>query len=125
MKRYVRVLGIIVLLAGGSAGWALFRPSGSGSTPAVNESFRRAASPWPPVSPRADRWPSWPGSFHRRGSQEQGTAAVHRLADGRRILRFTNFETSNGPDVRVYLVAAADASDSATVTGPGSSSSAS
>jgi hypothetical protein len=37
------------------------------------------------------------------------------LADGKRVLRFTNFETSNGPDVRVYLVAADDAKDSDTV----------
>jgi hypothetical protein len=32
------------------------------------------------------------------------------------VLRFTDFATSNGPDVHVYLVAAADARDSATVT---------
>jgi len=44
-----------------------------------------------------------------------GTAAIYRLADGSRILRFTNFRTSNGPDVHVYLVAAADARDTETV----------
>jgi hypothetical protein len=59
------------------------------------------------------------GSFHSVAHKSMGSAAVHRLADGRRILRFTNFETSNGPDVRVYLVAAADASDSASVTRAG------
>ena len=37
------------------------------------------------------------------------------MAEGKRLLRFTNFETSNGPDVRVYLVASRDASDSETV----------
>src|SRR5258708_16235847 len=31
------------------------------------------------------------------------------------ILRFTNFRTSNGPDVHVYLVAADDARDNASV----------
>jgi hypothetical protein len=31
------------------------------------------------------------------------------------VLRFTHFETSNGPDVRVYLLASKDASDSETV----------
>ena len=30
-------------------------------------------------------------------------------------MRLTNFETSNGPDVHVYLVAAEDAKDDATV----------
>ena len=40
---------------------------------------------------------------------------VHQLADGKQILRLTNFETSNGPDVHVYLVAAEVAKDNATV----------
>ena len=31
------------------------------------------------------------------------------------MLRLTNFKTSNGPDVRVYLVAAGDAKDNETV----------
>ena len=31
------------------------------------------------------------------------------------MLRFSDFETSNGPDVQVYLVAADDASDNDTV----------
>lgn len=44
-----------------------------------------------------------------------GTATIYRLADGNRILRFTNFRTSNGPDVHVYLVATDDARDTATV----------
>ncbi len=29
--------------------------------------------------------------------------------NGKRVLRLTNFKTSNGPDVHVYLVAAPDA----------------
>ena len=37
------------------------------------------------------------------------------LDDGSRILRLTDFTTSNGPDVRVYLVAASDANDNDTV----------
>src|SRR5205085_7274213 len=37
-----------------------------------------------------------------------GAAAVLDLGDGRRVLRLTQFATSNGPDVHVYLVAAGD-----------------
>ena len=37
--------------------------------------------------------------------ETQGTASVHRLGDGSRVLRLTDFATSNGPDVRVYLIA--------------------
>ena len=37
------------------------------------------------------------------------------MGDGTRVLRFMNFKTSNCPDVHVYLVAAEDAKDVATV----------
>ena len=37
------------------------------------------------------------------------------MGDGTRVLRLTSFSTSNGPDVRVYMVAADDAKDVATV----------
>jgi len=120
MKRYMKVLGIIVLLAGGIAGWALFRPERLWVDARVNESFPVAPSPAAAAgSPAPTAGVLATGSFHSVAHQSRGTAAIHRLADGRRILRFTSFETSNGPDVHVYLVAAADASDSATVTRAG------
>jgi hypothetical protein len=46
-------------------------------------------------------------------------AAIYQLADGKRVLRFTNFSTSNGPDVRVYLGKASDATDNDTVKNAG------
>ncbi len=55
------------------------------------------------------------GEFHKVAHDAQGYAMVHQLADGKRILRFTEFETSNGPELHVYLVAAKDAGDSDTV----------
>ena len=48
------------------------------------------------------------GRFHTNAHKTQGLATIYRLEDGRRILRLTDFATSNGPDVRVYLVAAGD-----------------
>jgi electron transfer DM13 len=48
------------------------------------------------------------GRFHTNAHETQGLATIYRLEDGRRVLRLTEFRTSNGPDVRVYLVAAAD-----------------
>jgi hypothetical protein len=48
------------------------------------------------------------GSFHGNAHETKGRATIYRLDDGRRVLRLTQFKTSNGPDVRVYLVAAAD-----------------
>ncbi len=48
------------------------------------------------------------GRFHSNAHETKGLATIYRLEDGRRVLRLTEFSTSNGPDVRVYLVAAED-----------------
>lgn len=55
------------------------------------------------------------GTFHGVAHKTVGNATIYQLAGGKRLLRFTNFETSNGPDVRVYMVAATDAKDNETV----------
>jgi len=59
------------------------------------------------------------GTFHSVAHETEGSATLLALPDGKRILRLTNFRTSNGPDVRVYLVAAEDAADNETVTRAG------
>jgi len=48
------------------------------------------------------------GRFHTNAHKTHGLATIYRLPDGRRVLRLTEFATSHGPDVRVYLVAAGD-----------------
>lgn len=53
------------------------------------------------------------GRFHKNAHETTGAATIYRLADGRLVLRLTEFATSNGPDVRVYLVAADDVQDEA------------
>jgi hypothetical protein len=55
------------------------------------------------------------GKFHSNAHDTKGNAAVIDLGGGRRVLRLTDFATSNGPDVRIYLVAAPDVQDDATV----------
>ena len=42
-----------------------------------------------------------------------GRATIYQEPDGKLILRLTSFKTSNGPDVRVILIAAKDADDDA------------
>ncbi len=42
--------------------------------------------------------------FHRG----EGSATIYRLADGSRVLRFEDFRVTNGPDLRVLLVAHPD-----------------
>jgi hypothetical protein len=55
------------------------------------------------------------GKFYSILHPTAGTATIYQMGDGTRILRFTDFHTSNGPDVHVYVVAADDAKDIATV----------
>jgi hypothetical protein len=59
------------------------------------------------------------GLFHGVTHETKGTAFIYQLPDGKKILRFSDFTTSNGPDVQVYLVAAPDAKDNDTVTKAG------
>jgi hypothetical protein len=91
-----------------TVGWALFRPERLFVNATVNERMPTAGATG------SDRVLAT-GSFHDVAHKGIGVASIHQLADGRRVLRFTHFETSNGPDVRVYLVAADDATDSDTV----------
>jgi hypothetical protein len=79
-----------------------------------------ATADMPAAASTAEPTPGGPtaiaaGSFHSNAHETKGTATIYRRADGRRLLRLADFETSNGPDVRVYLVAAADVNDDATV----------
>ncbi|MBI2533403.1 MAG: DM13 domain-containing protein [Deltaproteobacteria bacterium] len=59
------------------------------------------------------------GSFRGVAHETKGTASIYRLPKGKQVLRFSGFQTSNGPDVQVYLVAAPDAKDNETVTKAG------
>ena len=93
--------------------WTAFRPERLFVNAKVNESMPAAGVTASPEKTLAT------GSFHSVAHNSSGNATIYQLADGKRILRFTNFETSNGPDVRVYLVEANDASDAATVTKSG------
>src|SRR6266545_3271501 len=45
------------------------------------------------------------GTFQSGEHESHGTASEVRLAQGGRVLTLTDFETSPGPDLRVYLVA--------------------
>jgi hypothetical protein len=114
MKRRTWIIGLVAVAA---IGWYLFRPELLFVKTKVNESL-------PPETAMASTGATvsaalLSGQFHSVAHQTKGSAAVHELGGGRRLLRLTEFSTSNGPDVRVYLVAAADASDNETVTQAG------
>jgi hypothetical protein len=59
------------------------------------------------------------GFFRGVAHETKGIASIYQLPEGKKVLRFSGFETSNGPDVQVYLVAAPDAKDNETVTKAG------
>jgi hypothetical protein len=113
-RTLVIVLGLLI----GGIGWYLFRPERLFVNATVNEGFpvttaeRMALAATSPKVVLA-------GRFHDVAHKGVGTATIYQLADGQRVLRFTEFETSNGPDVQVYLVATADASNNETVTKAG------
>jgi len=56
------------------------------------------------------------GAFVSGAHATAGTATVYKLDDGSTILRLTNFKTSNGPAVHVYLTAASKVKDNGDVT---------
>jgi hypothetical protein len=109
-----------VMLAGGAivAGlaWYAFRPERLFINQTVDEAFPTETAS---ASTKDMNRTLAGGQFHGVAHETKGTATIHQLADGKRVLRLSDFMTSNGPDVQVYLVAAADAGDNDTVTKAG------
>ena len=101
-------VGLVIVL--GVLAWYAFRPERLFIDDTVNESLAAAAP-----ATAAEPVPLAHGTFHSNAHETTGDATILSLADGRRILRLTSFSTSNGPDLRVYLVAAADVTDDETV----------
>ena len=97
---------IAAAIIAASTGWYLFRPELLFVNTTVSE-----AAPMPSMDSIAT---VAMGAFHSNAHETKGKATVLRLADGRTVLRLTDFATSNGPDVRVYLVAANDVNDNTT-----------
>jgi hypothetical protein len=112
------LIGAAIVVAGGIC-WYLFRPELLFVDQMVNESLPTAAAAKAAPGERMESMTLATGMFHKGAHETKGTATIHQLAGGKRVLRLTDFETSNGPDVRVYLVAAADAMDSETVKSAG------
>jgi len=89
-------------------GWYAFRAERLVVNRRIDEAMPAAqggASPQPIVS----------GQFYSILHPTAGTATIYQMGDGTRVLRLAPFSTSNGPDVHVYMVAADDAKDVATV----------
>jgi Electron transfer DM13 len=109
MSNRLKVTLLALIVAVGTA-WYAFRPERLFINQKVNEQFPTASAANSQLAT---------GEFHSGAHETKGMAAVFQLADGKKTLRLTNFATSNGPDVHVYLVAATDAKDNDSVTKAG------
>ncbi len=122
MRRAAAAATLAVL---GVLGWYLFRPERLFLNKTVNESLTAAI---PGIASgvgtaAVDSNPSTPtilatGHFHSNAHETTGIATILEIGQDR-VLRLTDFVTSNGPDVRVYLVAADDVNDDAIVKSAG------
>ncbi|HLE61601.1 MAG TPA: DM13 domain-containing protein [Pyrinomonadaceae bacterium] len=108
----VRKLIVVVAVAVVVSAWYAFRPERLFINQTVNEGF-------PTTMAAAEPQVVTEGIFHSVAHETEGTATIYQQPDGKKTLRLTNFKTSNGPDVQVYLVAAEDAKDNETVTRAG------
>lgn len=107
-----RVL-IGVAVAAAAVAWYAFRPELLFVDKSVSESFpATAAANTMPTATGPKQLTT--GQFKGYAHETEGSAGIFEV-DGKRVLRLTNFKTSNGPDVHVYLVAARDAKDNDTV----------
>src|ERR1700752_2780498 len=107
MKKWIKI-AIPVAAVAVFVAWYAFRPERLVINRHIDEALPSAqgsSSPQPVVS----------GQFYSILHPTAGTATIYQMGDGTRVLRFTRFSTSNGPDVHVYMVAADDAKDAATV----------
>lgn len=95
-------IGVVFFVA-----WYAFRPERL----FINKSVHEAMPPANIGSTQAIE----SGAFYGVAHPTEGTATIYRMGDGALMLRFSNFRTSNGPNVHVYLVAAGDAKDAETV----------
>jgi|SRR5262249_24507400 len=111
MKKWIKIaIPIAAVLA--FVAWYAFRPERLVVNRRVNEAMPAAQGGSPAQAVES-------GRFYSILHPTEGTATIYQIGDKTRVIRFTNFSTSNGPDVHVYMVAADDAKDAAAVENAG------
>jgi hypothetical protein len=107
----LRIITVVVVAVVLFLAWYAFRPERLFVNRTVHEDSKEAMN--------LREQPLASGTFHSVLHPTQGNASVYRVSDGSRILRFTNFTTSNGPDVHIYMVANEEPKDNASVGNAG------
>jgi Electron transfer DM13 len=111
MKKWMKVALPIAIVVLGVA-WYAFRPERLVVNRHVDEAM-------PTAQGGSSAQAVESGHFYSILHPTEGAATIYQMPDGTRILRFTSFSTSNGPDVHVYMVASDDPKDAATVENAG------
>jgi hypothetical protein len=103
----------VVLAAGAGVGLALFQPWKLVVDETVDEAAPAAASATPTGAPPssdapAGEAPAGPrilatGDFISHEHETTGKVVILRLPDGSRVLRIEDLDTSNGPDLHVWI----------------------
>ncbi|PEV83444.1 DM13 domain-containing protein [Bacillus cereus] len=97
-KYTILIVGFIMILG---VLWYLFRPEKLFIDKKVNEAL--PGIEMQSIESKQDQVVN-EGQFEKGVHDTTGTATIHQLANGKHVLRLSNFSTSNGPDVRVVLV---------------------
>jgi len=119
MRRRTALAGIAIVagLSIATVGGALFQPWKLWTHSRIDEAFPEpirtsmpsspvnapSASSTTPTSPAAAPRTLASGPFRSGEHRTVGTATVFGLSDSSRVLRLTDFDTSDGPDVHVIL----------------------
>ena len=107
MKKWIKfgipIAAVVVLVV-----WYAFRPERLVINRRVDEAMPGGEGDSPPQA-------LFSGHFYSIAHPTEGIATIYWTGGADRVLRLTSFSTSNGPDVHVYMVAADDAKDVATV----------
>ena len=106
-------IALIVIIILAVVAWYLFRPERIFIDSKVSESLPESSN----NDTSSDSGPKTlsKGTFHGVAHEAEGNAEIIELTNGNKILRFTEFKVSNGPDVVVYLSSVQDANDNDSV----------
>ena len=95
----------VVVVAAGAVGLALFQPWKLVVDDTVDEAAPAVAdvAPSSSASPTAASRVLATGEFITHEHETTGKVVVFQLPDGKRVLRLENLNTSNGPDLHVWI----------------------
>ena len=114
MKRTLLIVGAIVLVAGLTVGLLLFKPWLLFVDVRVDDALPTTTQPTglptPDPTATADPEPAAPivlasGTFTSHEHETSGSVSIVEQPDGSRVLAIAGLDTSNGPDVHVWLSA--------------------